>query len=94
MITDTASRLTSRIAPYLSAIAKARTAGLTWRDLGQRFGVNHRRLQWAVTHCKYVTNQVDDLPDLRPGPSQDAPQREQQQQPQTPQTSTIKRLSL
>ncbi len=81
MITDMASRLTSRVAPYLSAIAKARAAGLTWRDLGQRFGVNHRRLQWAVTHCKYVADQVD-LPDPTPAPSKTVPRREQRPTPE------------
>ena len=56
-ISDQATRLTARVAPYLEAIAKARAAGLTWADIGQVFQAKARRLQWAVKHCRYTTEQ-------------------------------------
>lgn len=68
-LNDHATRLTSRVAPYLEAIAKAREGGLTWRDLGRLFGVSDRRLRWAVSHCKYTAEQVP-LP--APAPAQPA----------------------
>ncbi|MHB8258424.1 MAG: hypothetical protein ACYDHY_14955 [Acidiferrobacterales bacterium] len=62
-INDQATRLTARVAPYLSAIQEAREAGLTWVDLAKALGVQSAdRLRWAVKHCKYKTEQVP-LPD-------------------------------
>ena len=64
-INDQATRLTARVAPYLEAIAKARAAGLTWADIGHVFQVKARRLQWAVKHCRYTTEQKP-LPEPEP----------------------------
>ncbi|MHB1752179.1 MAG: hypothetical protein ACYCTF_05710 [Acidiferrobacter sp.] len=76
-IHDQATRLTARVAPYLEAIAKARTAGLTWADIGHVFQVKARRLQWAVKHCRYTAEQKP-LPEppstaTKPAPRATAP---------------------
>ena len=71
-ISDRATRLTARVAPYQDAIAEARQAGLTWGDIAALFGVKARRLQWAVKHCPYRAVQIP-LPDLlapAPAPTQ------------------------
>ena len=71
LLTDEATRLTARVAPYRSAIGVARKAGLTWRDLARLFGsgVKPNRLRWAYLHCgRYEAEQVP-----LPEPKKEAP---------------------
>ena len=98
---DKATRMTARVAPYLDAIGKARGAGFTWADIAQAIGAsNGETVRRAVRICKYRTEQIP-LPEPTsiarqqiptPGPSQDAPRREQQRP--APQPSSIKRIAL
>lgn len=60
LLSDKATRLTARLAPYRAAIESARRGGLTWRDLARLFGeVKPGRLRWAYLHCnRYEAEQV------------------------------------
>lgn len=75
-ISDRATRLTARVAPYRDAITKARKAGLTWRDIGQALGVQSPdRLRWAVAHCgRYEAEQIP-----LPEPTQTQPKESKEQ---------------
>lgn len=65
MINDRASRLTARVAPFLDAVASARSAGLTWRDLAVVLGVaSPNALRQAVRCCKYKADQLP-LPEVQ-----------------------------
>ncbi len=59
MTTDV-TRMTARVAPYLSAINEARAAGLTWGDVAARLGAPGQaaRVRWAVLHCRYTADQM------------------------------------
>ncbi len=60
-LSDRATRLTARVAPYREAIAKARKAGLTWADVANALGVQvpPAALRQAVKRChRYQADQV------------------------------------
>lgn len=68
MISDMATRVTARIAPYIEAIKKAREAGLTWSDIASVMGIeNPDRVRWAVGHCRYQVEQMP-LPEPKTKP--------------------------
>lgn len=67
-ISDLATRLTARVAPYRDAIAKARALGLTWADLCSILGleVSPDRLRTAVRlSVRYGAEQIP-LPEPAP----------------------------
>lgn len=96
-IVDKATRLTARVAPYLSAIAAARAAGLTWGDIATALGASSPgAVRQAFRNCKYKANQLP-LPEQEwePKPvAQTQASRAQEHQESQPKQSTIKRLSL
>ncbi len=78
-LNDRATRMTARVAPYKEAIATARRAGLTWRDIAQTLGIQSAdAVRQAVRKCQWAAEQIP-LPEPPP-PQQPA----RQQQPTAP----------
>ncbi len=74
-LNDRATRMTARIAPYKVAIAEARRAGLTWRDIAQLLGIQGTdAVRQAVRKCQWTAEQMP-LPE--PLPQQPARQPQQ-----------------
>lgn len=59
-LSDRASRLTARVAPYRESIIAARKAGLTWGDIARVLGlqVPPAALRQAVARCRYQAEQA------------------------------------
>lgn len=60
------ARFTARLAPYVDAIQSARSAGVTWKQLGDLFGVKHRTMAAAykvATSGKYSALEQLPLPE-------------------------------
>lgn len=74
-ISDRATRLTAKVAPYRDAIARARELGLTWADLCKILGIDASpdRLRTAVRlSVRYGAEQIP-LPDPKPETPPPAP---------------------
>ncbi len=59
-LSDRATRLTARVAPYQEAITAARAAGLTWADIARALGVQAppAAVRQAVKRCRYEAAQI------------------------------------
>ncbi len=103
-ISDRATRLTAKVAPYREAILEARALGLTWLDLCAVLGIEPApdRLRNAVRlSIRYKAAQIqlpESTPEPEPTPEQknaapSLPQESAGSAKQQP-LSTIKRISL
>jgi hypothetical protein len=104
MLSDRATRLTAKVAPYRESIAAARKAGLTWADIARilQMQVAPAALRQAVKRsCRYQAAQAP-LPEHERTPQaaqpsarpSTTPQPAPQAAPASGQESSIKRLKL